>query len=580
MTPAEVGTQVDRILASSFFAASPRLTAFLRHIVEKFQAGELDSLKEYTIGVEVFERGARFDPRIDNIVRIQAAKLRSKLIEYYSADGQSDPIIIHMPKGGYVPELRIREKPVRVISQPLSRSRIAVLPFVNMSSDQENEYLSDGLTEEVINRLASVPGLSVVARTSVFRFKGQSKDIRELGRDLNVGVVLEGSIRKAGTRLRVTAQLIEVENGFQLFSQTYDRELSDVFQLQDELAETVAKEIAPATAPLGSNSQKTPSLEAYYEYLRGLFAMSNKFLDLDACIECFRGSLTFDPEYHAAWAGMSHGYFLLAWFYRAHFEIAMPLSREAALKSVMLNPDSALGLHSLATAECVLEWQWASAEARFTRGIALQPSLAIGYIEYAVFCLVPQLRFKEALAIIEKGLALDPFNPLLHAVAIHMHGRLGDHEQAMRQYSIALRVAPEYPPISITAGMSHEWNGDRDEAIELYRRSCSLSDDAPFPLSSLAHAVAMRGDHREANRLLKKLKTGPIVAASDLARVYCGLQDKSQTVHYLEVAARSKCMYLLRVTGDPRFDWLLTQPRFRAILHTMGLPLPSSRTSL
>lgn len=580
MNSAEVAAQLQRIVSSRFFAASPRLIAFLRHVVEKSHAGQTESLKEYVIGVEVFERGENFDPRMDNIVRIQAAKLRSKLVEYYAADGQSDSIIIEIPKGGYAAELRSRTIAVSAASAPdASRSRIAVLPFVNMSSDPDNEYFSDGLTEEIINRLSSLPGLQVVARTSAFSFKGRQEDLRDIGRNLNVSVVLEGSVRRAGAQLRVTAQLINVDSGFHLFSRTYDRELRDIFQLQDELAETVAREIDPTAQPLSDSrssvvARNTANLEAYNAYLRGVFAMSSKFADLETCIAYFRQSLSLDPEYAAAWAGMSHVYFLLAWFYRAPSEIVMPLSREAALKSVALDPHSALGLHSLATAECVLEWQWASAEARFLRAISLQPSIAIGYIEYVVFCLIPQLRFEEARDIIERGLTLDPFNPLLHAVAIHIYGRLGRPEQAMRQYSIALRVAPEYPPISVAAGMSHEWNGDLGAAIAMYRKACQLSGDAPYPLSCLAHALAVDGNHAETRRLLRKLEAGPIVASSDLARVYCGLRDSSETLRHLETAARTKCIYLLRITGDPRFDWLLPEPRFRAVLQTMGLPVP------
>jgi len=575
MAPGDVAEQLERILANKLFSPSPRLGAFLRYVVTKTQSGEAESIKEYAIGVEVFERGAAFDPRLDNIVRIQAARLRARLVEYYTEEGSADPVIITIPKGTYVPEWRAASEDAPTRDPPPNRTRVAVLPFVNLSSDSENEYFSDGLTDEIINRLAAVPGLQVVARTSAFSFKGRNQDVREIGRQLNVGVVLEGTVRKAGAQIRVTTQLIDVNSGFHLFSHTYRRQMRDVFDLQDELAGSVAAEISPGAQPIRAAASQTPNVEGYNAYLQGLFAMSSKFADLDICINCFRNALSFDPQYAAAWAGMSHGYFLLAWFYRAPSEIVMPLSREAAAKSVELDPDSPLGLHSLATAECVMEWQWASAESRFRRALALQPSLTIGCIEYVVFCLVPQLRFKEACALLESALTLDPFNPLLHAVAIHIYGRLGHYEQALRQYSTALRIAPEYPPIAVTAGMAHEWNGNLDLAVELYRRCCELSGDAPYPLSCLTHSLARKGEKAEARRLLKKLEAGPIVAASDLARVYCGLRDLSKTLDCLEEAARSKCMHLLRVTGDPRFHWLLPEPRFRAILHQMGLPLPA-----
>src|SRR5262245_61822593 len=231
-----VRTQLGRILASPQFAQSDRLSRFLRLVVESAHKG--DALKEYRIGVEVFDRGRDFDPRTDPIVRVQAAKLRSKLLEYYSAGGASDPLVISVPKGGYAAAIRASvpleaaapaAPPAASIS---ARSRVAVLPFASMSSDQENEHFSDGLTEELINRLAQVPTLQVVARTSAFRFKNRAEDIREVGALLNVGAVVEGSVRRAGEQIRVTAQLIDVTTGYHLFSRTYQREFRDVFALQ------------------------------------------------------------------------------------------------------------------------------------------------------------------------------------------------------------------------------------------------------------------------------------------------------------------------------------------------------------
>jgi serine/threonine-protein kinase len=245
MGPGDISAQLSKILSSPQFVQAAALSRFLRFVVEASQAGQ--TVKEYPIGVEVFNRGKDFDPRIDTIVRVQAAKLRSKLLEYYSSVGAEDPIVISLPKGGYAPEIRERapSAPAAITPAPPDRSRIAVLPFVNMSSDQENEYFSDGLTEELINRLARVPSLQVVARTSVFSFKGRNEDLRELGAKLNVGTVMEGSVRKSGDQLRVTAQLIDVQSGYHLFSQTYQRELKNVFAVQDELAQAVVDEIAP-----------------------------------------------------------------------------------------------------------------------------------------------------------------------------------------------------------------------------------------------------------------------------------------------------------------------------------------------
>ena len=189
-----VGAQLNKILSSPQFAHAGRLSRFLRLVVEEAEVGNAESLKEYRIGVDVFDRGEDFNPRLDPIVRIQAAKLRSKLLEYYAEEGVNDPIVISIPKGGYVPQIsRSKAGENAKAHSKVDRSRIAVLPFVNLSADPENEYFSDGLTEEIINRLARIPSLQVVARTSVFRFKGQNEDIREVGLKLNVGTIVEGS---------------------------------------------------------------------------------------------------------------------------------------------------------------------------------------------------------------------------------------------------------------------------------------------------------------------------------------------------------------------------------------------------
>jgi len=186
-----------------------------------------------------------------------------------------------------------------------------------MSSDPENEYFSDGLTEELINRLARVPNLLVVARTSVFCFKGRNEDLRELGAKLNVGSVMEGGVRKAGNRLRVTAQLIDVQSGYHLFSQTYRRELKDVFEVQEELAQAVVNEIAPLSADPASRvvvKTRVVNLDAYNAYLRGRYAQANRFVESNQWIDAFHEALRIDPGFAPAWAGLASGYFMLAWF--------------------------------------------------------------------------------------------------------------------------------------------------------------------------------------------------------------------------------------------------------------------------
>jgi TolB-like protein len=572
-----VREQLKRILASDIFANSRRLSRFLEFVVERGQEGRADDLKEYAIGMEVFDRGQDFDPRIDPIVRVQAAKLRSKLMEYYASSGAQDPVVISIPKGSYAPKIQ-EQKPAVTGEAPrpaLERSRIAVLPFVNMSSDPENEYFSDGLTEELINRLACIPDLQVVARTSVFRFKGRNEDLREIGAKLNVGTVMEGSVRKAGDQLRVTAQLIDVNSGFHLFSQTYQREYKGVFELQDELAQAVVDKIVPLSASGASPvivKTRAVNLDAYNIYLRGMFALSNRFTERQAWIELFQKALAIDAEHAPAWAGLAHGYFMLAWFYQMPARQAMPLCKDAALRTLDLDPKLALGHASLGIVEGAYEWNWAAAEARFQRAIELQPGLAVIYQSYAVCCLLPQLRMDEACSVCERAVALDPFNPLTRAMAAFVYANAGRYEDAIRQQTLGLEINPNFAPFYYTGGLAHEWHGQLDQAISSYRRTAELGGGLPSPLGALGHALALSGQKKDAEQIVGRLLKIPDQPAVDIATVYLGLRKTEEALDWLEVAVKQQNMRLLTVPPDRRFQWLSRHPRFERILRQMGLP--------
>jgi adenylate cyclase len=241
--PDAVQAEVAKILASQHFAHAGRLSRFLQFTVDETLAGHADHLKEYAIATSVFDRKDSFDPRTDAIVRVQAVALRTRLKEYYTTSGLDDPVIIEYTKGSYAPVLRYRadvDRPVKPAGDaPAGPPSIAVLPFVNMSSDREYEYFSDGLTEELISALSNVKGMRVVARTSVFRFKGKSEDVRKIGAELNANMVLEGSVRKSGDRLRITVQLIDVANGYHTWSRTYRVEIKDLFTVQEEIARAI-----------------------------------------------------------------------------------------------------------------------------------------------------------------------------------------------------------------------------------------------------------------------------------------------------------------------------------------------------
>jgi adenylate cyclase len=232
--------QLARIVSSPVFISSSRLCRFLTHIVNRTMHGSAGDLKEFSVAMEVFDRTSDYDPSIDAIVRVEARRLREKLKAYYTHEpGRNDPVLIALRPGNYVPMFRWLDRKEDGAAIQLGAPSVVVLPFVNMSPEPEQEYFCDGMTEEIINSLSHMEGLKVIARTSAFQFKGMSVDAREVGRRLDADLLIEGSVRKSGDQLRITAQAIQTESGHHLWSETFRRELNDVFAIQEELAQSV-----------------------------------------------------------------------------------------------------------------------------------------------------------------------------------------------------------------------------------------------------------------------------------------------------------------------------------------------------
>jgi TolB-like protein len=265
--------QLVRIVSSPLFISSARLCRFLTHIVNRTVEGGVDNLKEFSIAMEVFDRTSDYDPNIDAIVRVEARRLRAKLKAYYEQEpGRGDPVLIGLRPGSYVPIFRLLDTLPRKEQQQIgaetkvTAASVAVLPFVNMSPEPDQEYFCDGMTEEIINSLTHVAGLKVIARTSAFQFKGMSVDIREVGRRLDADLVIEGSVRKSGNQLRITAQAIQTESGHHLWSETFRRESTDVFAIQEEIAKAIAGSLRLHMPEARSRVRTSRNLEAYTRY--------------------------------------------------------------------------------------------------------------------------------------------------------------------------------------------------------------------------------------------------------------------------------------------------------------------------
>jgi serine/threonine-protein kinase len=566
-----VRAQLARILASPQFAQSERLRRFLKLAVEVAQNGE--PLKEYRIGVDVFDRGKDFDSRTDPIVRVQAAKLRSKLLEYYAGGGANDPLVISVPKGSYAAEIHPAKPSGTPAAEPkpaqAASTRVAVLPFVSMSAEQENEHFADGLTEELINRLTQVSTLQVVARTSAFRFKNRRQDLREVGALLNVGSIVEGSVRRAGDQIRVTAQLIDVASGYHQFSRTYQRKFSDVFALQDELAQAVVDEITGYGGEKSRVRRSSPpsDLAAYVVHQRAMLALGTTFGDYRKAEQLFREALAIDPKFAPAWSGLAHTYWLLTWYRHTTSAETWPLCKQAAQKALELDAHAAEAHCALGLVESGFEWNWPRAEACFDRAIELQPSLALIYPFYAIGCLLPRLKTERAIAMIERSLALDPFNPLFLAIAAFIYLCARRYDEVHRLHGLGKDLNPTTPPTGPVEAVAKELEGNYDEAIAEYRR---FGEHGLALTSFLAHALARAGRTDEARACVEQIPDTPGKPV-EMARLYTGLRDADEALRWLGVAIEQRVAHLLVVPPDPRFDWLRQDPRYEQVMRPMGL---------
>jgi TolB-like protein len=336
LAPQDVRAQLDRILTSRTFMKAESLTKLLRFIVERELAQERDQLREQVIAEELFGR-RNFDPQTDTIVRTQARRLRERLTQYYAGEGQEQPVRIALEKGSYVPIFRRAARDHT--AQPIPESSIVVLPFLNLTGDPDEEYFSDGLTEEVINVLTKVRGLRVVARTSAFAFKARQADVREIGRTLGVASVLEGSVRRSGDDLRVTAQLISTKTGFHLWSENYDCRMSEIFQVQDELARSIASTLHARPSTIARRAP--PKMEAYHLYLKGTQEAYRVTTDgTQRAMELYGRAMALDPHFAAAPALLALTHAMIGWWGMAPAPVVAARARELAERALALDSHS------------------------------------------------------------------------------------------------------------------------------------------------------------------------------------------------------------------------------------------------
>jgi len=619
------------VMASPAFSGSKRARDFLRLVVEHALEGRFDNLRERMIGAEMFGRPIDYDTANDAVVRVKATEVRKKLSLFYSVDAKGSTVRIELPAGSYVPRFhwtlpeemgpseaslldafaasspQIRCEENASLTEPKSRTplvlgsiaaglvliaaisyagfqawpkhgiahaelrTIAVLPLENLSADPTQEYLADGLTEELIADLGQVGALRVISRTSVMTYKGTKKTLPTIAQELGADAVVEGSILHEGNEIRVTAQLIDARTDRHLWARSYVRDLTSVLSLQGEVAQAIANEVSANVTPQEEARLTRPrpvGKEAQDLYLIGLhFYISS---DPRSAIVYFQQSVDKDPNYAPSHAGLASSYGWLGEAGWLPYDQAFPRQKAEALKAIAIDEALPEGHLALATAVMNLNWDWAACEREIKRTLDLNPSSAATHAAYGLY-LMRVGRSDEAREELKQTQLLDPVSSNVSVDQGFASYFARHYDDALNQFQRAGAIEPNPAVFSFPLGVIYVEKKMYPEAIAEFQKL----GDQPHALGHMGNAYARMGRTEDARVMISRLeehvrKDG--VGRFEIALVYAGLNEKDQAFAWLEksYAAHDKGLTYLRI--DPCLDPLRADPRFQDLIHRVGFP--------
>jgi len=464
-------------------------------------------------------------------------------------------------------------KPVQMTAA--QSNRVAVLPFANFSADRADEYFAEGMTEELISSVSKTGGLRAIARTSVMKYKGTTKPISEIGRELNVGSVLEGSVRKAGDKVRITVQLVDAASEEPKWSQEYDRELKDVLVIQTDIALKVAEALRVHVLGVAAEPKTTVNTAAYVYYLRGRQEWNRRNQEsLVKAVGLFEEALKIDGSYAKAYSGLADSYATLALLELVPPREAYPKAKEAIGRALSLDPTLAEAHTSLGLARFQYDWDWKGAEEEFNEAIRINPSYAPSHHFYADY-LKAMGRFDEAVAEIGRAQELDPLNLAINTGVGHVLYLSKQYDRAIDQYRKAVDLDPNFTLTHIWFGRPYLEKGMYPEAISELETAVKLSGEGTLALAMLGHGLASAGRKEDSKKILDQLlersKTR-YVPSYWVAVVYNGFKDREETLKWLRRAFDERSSWLVWCNVEPRFDWLRGDSEFASLMKDMKFP--------
>ena len=456
---------------------------------------------------------------------------------------------------------------------------IAVLPFENTAGDPEHEYLSDGITGSLINILATIPKLRVMAQSTVFRYKGRKIDPQAIGRELNVRAVLTGRVMQSGGSLRIGAELVDVATGSLLWGAQYDRKPGDIFVVQDEISNEISEKLRLQLTRKEKkrlNRHHTENAEAYQLYLKGRHHW-NKWTEegFYKAIKYFQQAVEKDPSYALAHTGVADSYVLLGWNSYLPPQEAFPKGKAAAMTALTLDPELAEAHAPLAAVLWLHDWQWEEAQTEFRRTLELCPTYATANHWYAEYVMTMG-RHEEAMARMKKTLDLDPLWLIINVAVGWAFYNARRYEEAIEQLRRAIELEPNYPVTCWILGLLLRKTGRYEMAIAEGEKGVKLSGGSPMMRAALAHTLGVAGRTGEARQILDdltKLAKQKYVAPYFFAGIHIGLEENERAIDYLEKSYEEHSHWLIYLHMDPGLDGLRDNPRFQDLVRRVGLPL-------